>query len=79
MTIPQGERAKMRGSRSIGPRMIAMLEAIGIESLAELADADAQELAFRINVQIGSRHINQQGVKALQYLIDLAKQGESGR
>ena len=53
--------------------MIAYLEAIGVETLAELASADAAELALRINAHLGCRNINRAGIAALENLIALAK------
>ena len=63
-------------ARSTGPAMIGYLETIGIKTLRELAAADAHALALRINVSMHKNHINKQGVKALQNLIDLARQVE---
>ena len=57
---------------SIGPRMIAYLEEIGIERLADLKGADAEVLAMRIDVALGRRHMNRLGVEALRNLIALA-------
>jgi len=63
----------MLKAHSIGPKMIDYLEAIGISNLSELKGADAGELAMRIDIHVGRRHINRQGVAALQNLIDLAE------
>lgn len=71
--IAESERQRLRRAYSIGPRMIGYLETIGIETLAELATADAVELAFRTNVHLGRRHINRAGIAALDNLIALAK------
>ncbi|GAB4227531.1 MAG: hypothetical protein Kow0032_06890 [Methyloligellaceae bacterium] len=60
-------------AHSIGPRMVSYLEMIGIERLEDLRDADAAELAFRINAELGRRHINAAGIKALENLIVLAR------
>ncbi len=64
----------MLRARSIGPRMIAHLEEIGIERLADLRGADPAELALRIDVALGRRHINRQGIEALRNLIALAEE-----
>lgn len=53
--------------------MVSYLERIGIESLADLANADARDLALRINVELGKRHINAMGVRALENLIQHAR------
>ena len=52
--------------------MIGYLREIGIEKLSELRHADAEEIAMRINITLGRRHINRAGVAALRNLIDLA-------
>ena len=70
--IAENERAKMLRAHSIGPRMIAYLEEIGIERLADLKGADAEVLAMRIDVALGRRHMNRLGVEALRNLIALA-------
>jgi nucleotidyltransferase/DNA polymerase involved in DNA repair len=72
MTIGQEERARMLRAHSIGPKMISFLDRIGIEKLEDLAGADARELAMRINVELGHRHLNALGVRALENLIELA-------
>ena len=70
--IAENERAKMLRAHSIGPRMIAYLEEIGIERLADLKGADAEVLAMRIDVALGRQHMNRLGVEALRNLISLA-------
>ncbi len=52
--------------------MISFLERIGIERLEDLAGADARELGMRIDIELGDRHLNAQGVRALENLIALA-------
>lgn len=71
--ISDVEKARMMRAHSIGPRMVSYLEMIGIERLEDLRDADAAELAFRINAELGRRHINAAGIKALENLIVLAR------
>ena len=70
--IAEDERRKMLEVRSIGPRMIAYLDEIGIRRLADLRSADPEEIALRINIALGRRHINRAGIAALRNLIDLA-------
>lgn len=70
--IHEAERKAMRKAYSIGPKMIAWLEEIGIERLADLKGADAREIAMRIDIVLGRRHLNRLGVQALQNLIALA-------
>ncbi|PLP60194.1 hypothetical protein CYK37_06365 [Mesorhizobium loti] len=70
--IDEAERKAMLEAHSIGPQMIAWLEEIGIERLADLKGADAGEIAMRIDIALGRRHLNRLGVEALQNLIALA-------
>lgn len=70
--ISEEERKSMLRAHSIGPTMIRYLEEIGIERLADLRGADAEEIAMRMNIELGRRHINKLGVAALRNLIDLA-------
>lgn len=74
--IGDDERAKMLRAHSIGPRMIAYLEEIGIERLDELKGEDAETLAMRIDVALGRKHMNRLGVGALRNLIELAERGD---
>lgn len=62
----------MLRAHSIGPTMVRYLEEIGIERLSDLRGADAQEIAMRMNIALGRRHINSMGVAALRNLIALA-------
>ncbi|WP_406872647.1 hypothetical protein WHT83_00300 [Aminobacter sp. P9b] len=71
--ISQDERKSMLRAHSIGPTMIRYLEEIGIERLADLRGADAAEIALRIDIALGRKHINSLGVAALRNLIELAK------
>ena len=70
--IEVNERQKMLRAHSIGPRMIAYLEEIGIERLADLKGADAGEIAMRIDIALGRKHMNRLGIAALENLIALA-------
>jgi hypothetical protein len=70
--IEAGERARMLRAHSIGPRMIAYLEEIGIERLADLAGAEAEDIALRIDATVGRRRLNRFGIQALKNLIALA-------
>ena len=70
--MDEAEKRKMLRAYSIGPRMIAYLEEIGIERLADLKGADPHQLAMRIDIALGRRHMNRLGVEALANLIALA-------
>jgi nucleotidyltransferase/DNA polymerase involved in DNA repair len=63
---------------SIGPRMIAYLEEIGITRLEDLIGADPEQLAMRIDVIVGRRRrLNRLGIEALRNLVELAdRQGD---
>jgi hypothetical protein len=71
--IDKAEREKMLKAYSIGPRMISYLEEIGIERLADLRGADPLELAMRIDIALGRKHMNRLGVEALRNLVELAE------
>ena len=71
--IGKSEREKMLKAHSIGPRMISYLEEIGVETLAELGGADPHELAMRIDIALGRKHMNRLGVEALRNLVELAE------
>jgi hypothetical protein len=71
--IDEHERARMLRAHSIGPTMIRYLEEIGIERLEDLRGADPHEIAMRIDVALGWKHINRLGVEALTNLIALAE------
>ena len=52
----------MLKAHSIGPRMITYLEEIGIQRLADLKGADPHQVAMRIDIALGRRHMNRLGV-----------------
>lgn len=70
--IAEEERKSMLRAQSIGPTMIHYLEEIGIECLADLRGADPGEVAMRIDIALGRKHMNRLGIAALRNLIDLA-------
>ena len=51
--IPPPERRKMLAVPLCGPRVISRLEAIGIQSLHELADRDPDKLVFAVYLSAG--------------------------
>ncbi len=71
--IEINERRKMLQAHSIGPTMVSYLEEIGIERLSDLKGADAGEIAMRIDIALGRKHMNRLGVAALENLIALAE------
>ncbi|MBT1157327.1 hypothetical protein J1C56_17180 [Aminobacter anthyllidis] len=70
--ISEDERKSMLRAHSISPKIIRYLEEIGIERLADLRGADPQQIAMRIDIAVGRKHMNSLGVAALRNLIDLA-------
>jgi hypothetical protein len=71
--IEARERERMLRAYSIGPKMIAYLEEIGIERLDDLVGADPLVIAMRIDIASGRRPLNRLGVAALKNLIELAE------
>lgn len=76
--IEESERRRMLRAHSIGPKMVSYLEEIGIERLSDLVGADAEEIAMRIDIALGRRHMNRMGVEAIRNLIALAEREEGG-
>jgi hypothetical protein len=71
--IEARERERMLRAYSIGPRMIAYLDEAGITRLEDLVGADALEIAMRIEIAHGRKHLNKLGIAALRNLIELAE------
>jgi hypothetical protein len=71
--IADSEREKMLRAHSIGPRMIAYFEMIGMERLSDFAGANAEVIATRIDAALGHRHMNRNGLEAIGNLIALAE------
>lgn len=76
--MSEEEKRRMMQARSIGPRMVAYLEEIGISRLSQLRGADPGELAMRIDIALGRRHMNRMGVEALANLVALADREAAG-
>ncbi|WP_163272869.1 hypothetical protein [Chelativorans alearense] len=78
--IEESERRRMLRAHSIGSKMIAYLEEIGIERLSDLVGADAETIAMRIDIALGRKHMNHMGVEAIGNLIALSEreEGEAG-
>ncbi|MCT7377462.1 helix-hairpin-helix domain-containing protein [Chelativorans salis] len=72
--IEESERRRMLRAHSIGPKMVAYLEAIGIERLSDLAGADPEMIAMRIDIALCRKHMNRLGVEAIRNLIALAEE-----
>ncbi|WP_432286763.1 hypothetical protein SLT36_08190 [Aminobacter sp. BA135] len=70
--ISDDERKSMLRAHSIGPKMISYLQDIGITRLDDLKGADPLEIAMRIDISVGRKHMNSLGVAALRNLIELA-------
>lgn len=63
----------MQKVHSIGPKMIDHLESIGIRRMADLRRMDPEEIAFRINSELGMCRINKTGIAALAGLVAAAR------
>ena len=77
--IEDGERQRMLRAYSIGPTMVAYLDQAGIRRLDDLVGADAEEIAMRIEIATGHKHLNKWGIAALRNLIELAEKECGGR
>jgi hypothetical protein len=51
--IAEAERKKMRAVPLCGPRVVARLESIGVERLADLRDRDPYDLMEEVNLEAG--------------------------
>jgi len=71
--IDERERSRMLKAHSIGPKMIAYLDEIGIKRLEDLVGQEAETLAMRIDIALGRKHMNSLGIQALSNLIELAE------
>ncbi len=70
--ISAEERGKILKAHSIGPRMLAYLEEIGIRRLCDLKSASADEIVIRIDIVPGKRRLNKFGTEAVRNVIALA-------
>ncbi len=70
--MEQSEREKILRIYSNGAKMLSYYEAIGMRSLRDFKNADAEEIATRINIYLGRKHINSLGVQAIQNVINQA-------
>jgi hypothetical protein len=77
MAISDPERALMLQVPSIGPKMLDHLDRIGIERLTDLRGMDPEEIAFRINSELGVRRINRTGISALAGLVLAAERASA--
>lgn len=53
------------------------MERASTEKLSDLRGADADEIAMRINIALGRRHLNRLGAAALENLIALADEAQN--
>lgn len=72
MGMNEQERQKIARAHSIGPKMIQWIEAAGYQRLDEFRGQNANDLAFRIEIETGIK-MNGNARKALQNLIDHAE------
>jgi predicted RecB family nuclease len=81
MPFPANERATLLAVKGVGPTVIARLEQIGFDSLAQLAKADAVDVVSLASALVGSTcwKNSPQARKAIQGAIDLARSAEPSR
>ena len=72
--IAEAERKRMRAVPLCGPRVVARLESIGVERLADLRDRDPYDLMQEVNIEAG-RPIWRppMATRALENLVEAAK------
>ena len=73
MPLDPDSRRRIEAVPLCGPRTADHLDLIGIETFAELGDADPRDLRLRINAALGKPHINAMGVRALGNLVAAAR------
>lgn len=73
MPLSAADKEKILAVHNVGPKTLKQLEMIGIKSYSELADADAGDLRFRINAELGGNYFNALGERVLAELIETAK------
>lgn len=71
--MKQIEQQKILSVFSNGEKMLNYYKAIGMKNLSDFAGADAGEIAMRIDIHLGGKHINSLGVHAIQNVIDRAE------
>lgn len=54
MPLPTQEREALLGVKGVGPTVVARLEQMGFESLAQLSKADALEIVSQASAIVGS-------------------------
>ena len=77
--IAEAERKRMRAVPLCGPRVVARLESIGVERLADLRDRDPYDLMQEVNIEAG-RPIWRppMATRALGNLVEAAKLDRDG-
>lgn len=75
MPFPETERLALLELKGVGPTVVARLEQLGFESLAQLASADALEIVSAASAVVGSTcwKNSPQARSAIQAVIALAK------
>jgi hypothetical protein len=75
--IGASERKKMLAARLCGPRVVARLESIGVERLADLTGRDPWDVMHEVNVRAGRTIWRPPlAILALQNLIDAAERDD---
>ena len=78
--IAEAERKRMRAVPLCGPRVVARLESIGVERLADLRDRDPYDVMEEVNIEAG-RPIWRPptAIRALENLVTAAATDASSR
>ena len=78
--IAEAERKRMRAVPLCGPRVVARLESIGVERLADLRDRDPYDVMEEVNIEAG-RPIWRppMAIRALENLVTAAATDASSR
>ena len=78
--IGEAERKRMRAVPLCGPRVVARLESIGVERLADLRDRDPYDVMEEVNIEAG-RPIWRppMAIRALENLVTAAATDASSR
>ena len=72
--IAEAERKRMRAVPLCGPRVVARLESIGVERLADLRGRDPYDLMQEVNIEAGHPIWRPpMATRALENLVEAAK------
>ena len=71
--ISSEEKTKMLQAKSVGPKIVEYMEMLGFETLTELREENAVELAMRVDDMLGTSWANHSlAIRSLENLIEHA-------